>query len=62
MLLVMFKYTNKCFKWENEFVDDSKIPEIYYSKKSLKEKLKEKIKVFKTSQGERKEKDVKQDS
>lgn len=49
--------------WETEnIIDDSEIPEIYYPKKSLKEKLKEKIKVFKTSQGERKEKDVKQDS
>lgn len=43
--------------WETEnIIDDSEIPEIYYPKKSLKEKLKEKIKVFKISQGERKEK------
>jgi len=44
--------------WENEFIDDSNIPEIYCPKKSFKEKIKEKIKVFKKPSHKKEKKEV----
>ena len=45
--------------WENEFIDDSEIPEIYESKKTLKEKIIEKIKGFKKSSHKKEKEEVK---